>query len=243
MNRPFVRDGCGVIVVWASCFQGCYEWLVGVAKRILPENRFGDRSFSLIDYAVALQRLPKRGRMLLNDRLYFMKTSDEILNPLRILVSDKEYAKIYIGNRVGDEVNVPTLAILRDEIPTTHYYPDRCIIKPTHLSGEVIVRRHGEQIDLRLIRKWFAQSLYRTTREANYRYLKPKVIVEPIIFNDENLLDFKIFCVNGQPKLIQVHMDRWINHTQSFYTISWEKHNYKFTYPVGRDVVSSVQSL
>lgn len=169
--------------------------------------------------------------------MYFIKTSDEILDPLRIFVSDKEYAKIYIGTKVGDQFNVPTLAILRDKESAAQYnYPDRCVIKPTHLSGRIIFRKRDEKIDLRLIENWFSQSVYSETREANYRYLRPKVIVEPLLFDGENLPEFNIFCVDGATKLVQVHFDRWINHTQSLYSVGWSKQSYATAFPVGHDI-------
>ena len=41
---------------------------------------------------------------------------------------------------------------------------------------------------------------YNRSREANYKMLKPKVIVEELIFNDENIKDYKFFCYNLKPK-------------------------------------------
>ena len=51
--------------------------------------------------------------MIFNDVIYRMKISDEILDPLRIFVTDKEYAKIYTKSIIGEEFTVPTIKIFQ----------------------------------------------------------------------------------------------------------------------------------
>jgi hypothetical protein len=165
--------------------------------------------------------------------LYTIKSSNEILEPLRVFTTDKEFVKLYIKAVVGDALNVPTLAVLRsiDEC-REHSFPDRCVIKPTHLSGTVILRRAGEPIDFERIGSWFKRNIYAGTREANYRALTPKVIVEPYVFGDDNPNDYKFFCVNGEPRLIQVDSDRHTAHTRSLFDIAWSQQPYSFVYPL-----------
>ena len=68
-------------------------------------------------------------------------------------------------------------------------------------------------------------------RERNYRRLKPKVIVEPLIFNSTNVEDFKFFCFNGEPKIIQVDVDRYINHTRKYFDAGWNELDFSIIYP------------
>jgi hypothetical protein len=117
-----------------------------------------------------------------------------------------------------------------------HAYPARCVIKPTHASGEVIIRRAGEPIDTQVIARWFSLNFYNGGREANYRHLKPKVIVEPILFDNPDLEDFKIFCINGVSKLVQVDVCRHSAHVRSYYSRYWVKQPFSITYPIGPDV-------
>jgi len=62
-----------------------------VLLALLPENRFGDTVFSWVSFVFYHGRLPHRNRMWFNDVLYAIKVSDEILDPLRVLTTDKEY--------------------------------------------------------------------------------------------------------------------------------------------------------
>ena len=44
------------------------------------------------------------------------------------------------------------------------------------------------------------------------------------------LNDYKIFCFDGEPKLIQVDYSRFINHKRNYYTPKWEFINEKVAY-------------
>ena len=64
-----------------------------------------------------------------------VKTSDEIEDPLRRFVSDKELVKEYVRETIGEQYNVPTLAVLHTPAEVDAYeFPANCCIKPTHAS-------------------------------------------------------------------------------------------------------------
>lgn len=149
---------------------------------LTPKTTAGDRFYAWISFVAAHHRLPQ-DRPYLNDRLYQLRTSGALRDPLRTTTSDKELVKEYIRLRVGDSHNVPTLAVFRspDEISLAAL-PSDCCIKPTHASGHVVFRRNGERVDVDAIRAWFSLNYYAEKREPNYRGLTPKVIAEPILF-------------------------------------------------------------
>ena len=123
--------------------------------KILPHSQFGDRLVSWLHFLKRHRRLPRQ-RLMFNDELYRIKTSQEILDPLRVFVSDKEYVKLFVKSICGDAYNVPTEAVLRSvEKVRTYSFPDDCCIKPTHASGEVILRRAAARIDFQRIEQWF----------------------------------------------------------------------------------------
>ena len=202
---------------------------------ILPKNRMGDKIYSLFNFFFNHGHLPKN-KMIFNDYLYKLKTSDELFNPLRVFLTDKEFVKIYIKSVIGDEFNVPTLKILRTYQEVLNYkFPSECVVKPTHMSGQIIIKKNSDQIDLKKIQKWFSMNYYNRSREINYKTLKPKVIVEPIVFNNINLKDYKFFCYKGVPKLIVVDFDRYVNegknHRRKYLNTNWEDQNFSILYP------------
>ena len=118
-----------------------------ILHRALPRNRISDKIYSFINFFINHGRFPKN-RMLFNDYYYKIKISDEILNPLRTFVSDKEFVKIYVKSVVGDEFNVPTIKVLKSYEEVINYkFPSECIIKPTHLSGDIIIKKNTNKID------------------------------------------------------------------------------------------------
>lgn len=197
----------------------------------LPKNRIGDRLYSLVDFVLHHHRLPTHAPIF-NDVLYFLKTTDEILDPLRVFVSDKEYLKLYVKAVIGEQHNVPTLAVLGSASEIDAFqFPAACCIKATHGSGRTIIRSGCEPLDVAEIKTWLAQNHYLVTREANYRQLTPKVIVEPLVFGSSNAVDYKFFCLRGQPRLIQVDVDRFTNHKRTLLTVDWVEQEYSVGYP------------
>jgi hypothetical protein len=200
-------------------------------RRWLPFNETGDRLYHRLNFMRKHQRAPN-GAMLWNDVWYRMKTSDEIVQPLRVFVSDKEHVKEFVREKLGDEYNVPTIAVLRSAAEVDSFeFPADCCIKPTHASGQVILRTNGAPVDRERIKRWFGIDYYRFGREWNYRGLQPKVIVEPLIFGGTNVEDFKIFCFKGEPRLIQVDIDRHTNHTRKFFDVEWNEQDFSIIYP------------
>ena len=195
--------------------------LLRIIKRLLPKNRFGDKIYALIDFIKAHHRFPKK-QLIFNDALYHIKTSDEILRPERCFTTDKEFVKLYIKSKVGDSFNIPTIAILKTKEEVLNFkFPKRCVIKPTHSSGRVILRKNGEDINLNQITNWLSENYYDSSREANYKYLKPKIIVEEFVFDQDDADDIKLFCYNGKVKVIMWDFDRHSNHTRKIYDRNW----------------------
>jgi hypothetical protein len=200
----------------------------------LPKTRAFDYGFALAQFLRAHRRLPRMSGGGLNDALFHIKTSKEMLNPLRAFVSDKARVKQYVSSKVGDAHNVPTIALLQScEEAQNFPYPTDCVIKPTHMSGEIIFRRAGSPVDLAKVRSWFDKDFYSVTREVNYRDLRPRVIVEPYIFGRQSVEDYKVFCLHGQPFVVQVDFDRHTRHTQNLYTTDWELLPFAMSSPMG----------
>ena len=131
-----------------------------IIGKIPPFNRLGDAIFAYAKFVLTHRRRPKLEHRF-NDVLYHIKTSDEILNPLRVFVSDKEYVKLYIKAQVGDRYNIPTLAILRNESDVDQFTPKQdCVIKPTHSCGRYIFFESGGSVNKNRMKNWFFHNYY-----------------------------------------------------------------------------------
>jgi len=207
-----------------------FRGLRDACGRLLPPGRFGDAAFAWCHFVMEIGRLPSR-RMLFNDVLYRLRVGGGLEDPLRVLVTDKELVKPFIDERLGPGHAVPTLAILRSEAEVgACEFPARCCIKPTHLSGRVLLRLAGEPVDTAAVCRWLRTDYYAKSRQANYRGLEPKIIVEPILYDDPNLADYKVFCVAGEPRMIQADFDRATSHRQMLFDVAWRPLGFGMSY-------------
>lgn len=196
-------------------------------KRV-PKNRLGDKVIAYLNFIWWHRRLPNK--KLLNDYLFKIKTSDEILDVLRQYTSDKEFVKSYIGNTVGESLNIKTLAILKNSSEIRAYeFKKGEVVKPTHASGLVHFVEDPDFDKGKLI-DWLSINYYEMSREANYRYLSPKIIVEEPVFGRHDVDDIKFFCVEGRVKVVQWDFDRHANHTRMLYDRDWQSLNASLGY-------------
>ena len=143
-----------------------------IPTRMLPRNGWGDREFCRRRFVRRQGRRPEPlDPKRLTDYLYRLKTDGSLLDPLVRSVTDKELAKQYIESALGPGYVAETYRVLRNADEIEAFVPDRvpCVLKPTHLSGPVIVHTDpDEDIDRDLLREWLKKERYSGTREANY---------------------------------------------------------------------------
>ena len=177
-----------------------------IINRLTPKTRFGDAFVSLYRFIRSQRRLPFT-RNHLNDAFLKMKVSKELERPLRVFTTDKEYVKLFIKAVLGEAYCVPTIQVLHDANSVDKYtFPARCCIKPTHSSGEYHIRKDESPLPLEKFKGWFDHNYYVRSRERNYKYLIPKVIVEPLVFESSTINNYRFYCFKGAVKIINVSL-------------------------------------
>lgn len=163
---------------------------------------------------------------------------DPALPALGKRLVDKFEVKQFVRERVGDSYVIPTLA-LHDSATAAigASYPRACVLKPTHLSGQVILLPMGAgELDRShhdLVRTWFRTNHYLRSGEPQYKDLPPRAIVEPLIGDGtEPPPDYKIFCWGGSPHFIQVDTNRFQGHQRSFFDLQWRPMEMTLRYPL-----------
>lgn len=146
---------------------------------------------------------------------------------------DKYKVRDYIEKIIGKEYLIPLIKVC-DNAAEIDYenLPTRFIIKLNTGSGYNIIVNNKKEIDKKQINKkitkWLKENYAKMKKEPQYKNIQKKIIIEEYI-NDKNneLLDYKFFCFNGQPKFLQVDYDRYSNHTENFYDLNWNLLNLK----------------
>ncbi len=204
-----------------------------ILRRVLPYNAWADRICARLKFQIDHGRYPdqKTSPIRFNDYLFNIKTNGTLLDPLRQFISDKEYVKLYVAMHAGHHYVVKTYGVLHseDEVDYLQLSQFPCVIKPTHASGRVLLQMTpDDQLNRDLLKAWLRYDYYRNTREQNYKYLTPKVIIEEFITDDGKspAPDYKILCFGGRPQLIQIDLDRYGTHLQHFYDTAWNRLQY-----------------
>jgi hypothetical protein len=105
--------------------------------------------------------------------------------------------------------------------------PESFVLKGTHGSGFNTICKDKSMTDwnqeYKKMRKWLRTNYYWQNREWVYRDITPRIIAEKFLTDSSGKppMDYKIFCFHGEPKLIQVDIDRFGEHKQNFYDTEW----------------------
>lgn len=149
-----------------------------------------------------------------NEKLQWLKLYDR--NSEYTKMVDKYEVKKYVSNIIGEEYIIPTIGIYNsfDEIDFKKL-PNKFVIKCTHDSGGLVVCKDKNKLDKNNAKKKIEKSLktnyYYCGREWPYKNVKPRIIIEKYMCTKEQkeLIDYKFFCFNGNPKIILVCSERF----------------------------------
>ena len=144
---------------------------------------------------------------------------------------DKYEVKRYVADKIGEDILIPTIGVYNafEEIDFKQL-PKQFVIKCTHDSGGIIICKDKEKLDIlktkKKINRFLRRKYYYVHREWPYKNVKPRVIIEKYMKNEneEELLDYKMFCFNGTVKFTLVCSGRFSqeNMYESFYDIDWK---------------------
>lgn len=109
--------------------------------------------------------------------------------------------------------------------------PEKFALKCTHGCGYNIVTNNKSELNELEVTKqldaWMGEKFGRYNLEPHYDQIKPKIILEEYIENDAGLLpiDYKIYCFNGEAKLVLVCSEREQNLKLDFFDLEWNRLN------------------
>lgn len=87
-------------------------------------------------------------------------------------------------------------------------------------------------VDKAKLEKCLKRNYYYAGREWPYKNVKPQIIAEKYMVDEigTELKDYKIFNFNGEPKIIQLDYNRFVEHKRKLYSVDWEPINATFIY-------------
>ena len=168
----------------------------------------------ILRYVRHFRRLPR----LLRPRTFTEHVLVKLLfdrDPKLTLFADKFAVRRYVAQMLGGEQNLTMLYATADRPEEIGHLslPNRFIMKPNHLSGQVKVVTDlaaVERAELEaLAALWFRQNLGFERGEWAYRDIRPRVLFEELLeFEGRPPSDYRIYCFRGEPRLLSVTRDR-----------------------------------
>ena len=149
---------------------------------------------------------------------------------------DKYAVRSYVEEKIG-ALYLNELYGVYDSIAEIDFdgLPDRFVVKAVHASSYNLICKDKKQLNeknyKKTFRKWFSTNqYYRTGQEWAYKDVKPRLIFEKFIEDDQrdSLTDYKFYCFDGVAKFIEVHIDRDENHKRAFYDLDFKKLPFRY---------------
>lgn len=150
-------------------------------------------------------------------------------NNLMPIVGDKYLVRKYLEDQGYGHLLNELIAVFEsvDEIKSEDL-PQRFVLKASHSSGWNLIVRDKEHFNWHMAYKnmqyWLKNKIDWDGREWHYAQMKPRIVCEKYLEDKSGgLMDYKFFCFNGEPRFMQLNVDRGLpSATQNYYDLDWK---------------------
>lgn len=179
-------------------------------------KKISDETYLKVRYKFIIgKRLDLENPRGFNEKINWLKIFNR--NPLYPRLVDKYEVKDHVRHIIGDAKVIPSYGVWDnyDEIDFSKL-PNQFVLKSTNGGGGsgVVICKDKSIFNHKLAKKKLEKSMHfnwKYEREWVYRDVKPRIIAEKYMFNEDgnDLVDWKIFCFNGEPKVLFYASDRY----------------------------------
>lgn len=167
-----------------------------------------------------------------SEKLQWLKLNDR--RPIYTSMVDKQSVKQLVADAIGQKYIIPSIGVWdKPEDIEWDNLPDQFVLKTTHGGGGggVVIccdkAIFNKQAAIDKLNKSKSSDIYYKLREWPYKNVPKRILAEKYMKSNEkadsaNLVDYKFFCFNGEPKYCQVIRDRNTKETIDFYNMNWQ---------------------
>ncbi|MFU7517521.1 ATP-grasp fold amidoligase family protein [Clostridium sp. HCS.1] len=203
--------------------------------RIIESSKyfFSNQAYILITGYIKTKRIPNlKNPTTFYDKMQYLKINNCFKEYGEYV--DKYRVRGYVASVVGEKYLVPLLGVYNnfDEIDF-EALPEKFVLKTNHSCGRNIICKSKSNINKNKIKKdltkWLNENFYYRFREIQYKDIRPLIICEEYLEDKSGgLMDYKFTCSNGEPKYIQIDVDRYGKHKQKYYDLEWNELNWSY---------------
>jgi hypothetical protein len=175
----------------------------------------------------------------LNEKINYMKFHDDMVEWAKL--ADKYEVREYVKWKGLDEVLVPLYGKYDNSIDLINDWnrlPQKFVVKSNNSCAKVVIIEDKTKTDLFILKtifdNWLKVKPGVGSIEPHYRKIKPCLIVEELLQDNsvaefsQSLIDYKIWCFNGDAFCILVAFDRHIGEDDhhlylDVYDLNWNR--------------------
>lgn len=162
-----------------------------------------------------------------NEKITWLKLHFHI--PILTQLADKFLVREYVSKKIGNQYLNELYKVYYDvDAINFEELPNSFVLKGVHGSSLNIIVKHKSTLDIKAakltMRKWMKHCQYKKVGyEWAYKNIEPKIIAEKYLeeAGKDVLYDYKFFCFNGEPKFLQIDIERGIKDLRCFYDLDW----------------------
>lgn len=163
-----------------------------------------------------------------NEKIQWLKLNYQ--RPLLTKLVDKYEVRNYVEEKIGSQ-HLNTLYGVYERASEVKFdeLPEQFVIKGTHGYNQHLIVEDRATLQPARARlkfmKWLSQNqYYKGGMEWAYRDVPPRLIAERFLKEEGRNAptDYKLYCFNGEVKLIQVDLDRGGDHRKGYFDTDWE---------------------
>jgi hypothetical protein len=143
---------------------------------------------------------------------------------------DKYEVRTYVEEKVGKGYLVDFIGVY-DNVDDIDFntLPNQFALKGTHGSGYNVIVDNKSKINesdvKRTLKTYLKSNYYNKYKELIYRDIEPRILAEHYLdqTDSENILDYKFFCIHGEPNYIWVKTFDDGKYRNCYYDLNWNK--------------------
>lgn len=194
-------------------------------KQKILRNCFLKKTIEKEFYKRRKYHLNLQNPITISEKIQWMKYY--VRDPMITKCADKYEVRKYVSRILGERYLVPWLGVYDDvDSIDINRLPEEFVLKTNHASGEVIICKKGEKEHLDwhtvadTLQKWMAENYYDLSGEWGYKNISRKIICEILL--PGNIIDYRIFCIGGEPVLVNLTQDAGHSARQGYVTINFD---------------------
>ena len=167
-----------------------------------------------------------------NEKLMWLKIYNYNHNKTAWQCADKYLVRKYAKKHGVPEDNLPKLLGVYQNVNEINFdkLPPKFALKCSHGCGFNIICQDKSKLDIQKTRKqlnkWLKTKFGYSSAETHYTHIKPVIMCEEFIDSQHDAwpYDYKLYCFNGEPKVVLVTSERETGHLKlNWYDLNWQE--------------------